>query len=243
MAIPQHQPDKIIGIFSGSLTIGAFTGLFAPYSEQTFTTGFNDTCLTRCVYRVDGGQSNDDNFGVEAGGLANSITASSFSRNNLAGIAVRNSDTSSAHTITFDIYCYAKQTQGSVEPIKTNQALSYASKYNYEKIFIEDIVPVTTSTSANVSVPIVHGLGYIPDTKTSIEYVSANVVSGSFTYDDGSVWPAAMSQIPDFNSGPVTHNAAYCSVGLTPTTATYTFAPDPNVELSLNLHYRIYLDD
>lgn len=243
LALPAHEPDKIIGIFTGSITIPAYTGLNPPYEEETFITGFGDTCLTRCVYQVDGGQKNDDNMGIEIAGIRNTVKGSSFSRNNLVGFAATNSDTLASHDLTYSIYCYAKSTQALVTPITTNQPLAYASKFNYEKIYLEDIRPVTTSTASNVSFTIFHDLNYIPDTKTSIEYTSANVVSGSFSYDLGSIWPASLSQTLDFTGSPIAHNGALCSVALTPTTATYTFAPDPNVELGLNVHYRIYLDD
>lgn len=244
MAVPQYDVDKIIGIFTGSLTVPA-PGLFSGYSEQTFITGFNDTCLTRCLYTVDGGSKNDDNFPSPIGTDRLAVQATSFSRNNLAGVGGFNSDFTGAvpHTVAFQLYCYAKKDQGKVSPIKTQQPLSYASKYNYEKIIIDRTTDISVTTGTPQTISVSHNLGRIPDTKTSIEYIS--VTGGAIGEDVGTIYPVSLLSNTENSTGPtIEHNGVKCAVAVNDTTVAYTLIGTiAAMTYNIRLHYRIYTDD
>ncbi len=246
MAVPQYDVDKIIGIFTGSFSTPA-PGLFVGYNEQTFNTDFNDTCLTRCLYQVDGGDKNDDNFPYPIGSNRFGVQATSFSRNNTAGVGAFNSDFSGAipHTVNFQLYCYAKSDQGKVNPIKTDQPLAYASRYNYEKIYIDEVQPMTVTTGSPQTFSVLHDLGYVPDTKTSIEYVSTTG-GGGVVEDTGTIYPAGLLANTEVNTtgSSLEHNGIKCSVEINTTSVTYRLSGTiTGMTYTVNIHYRIYLND
>jgi len=233
MAVPENSVDKIIGFFEGTVTAPDPGIASLNYTEVSFDTGFSDTCLTRCVFSKDSGVTwNDDN--MESRGSPN-LQVSSFSRSNTAGIALINvggGASSTAYTAQYKIFCYAKSDQGEVTPVETQQALAYSSNYNFEKIYLEGTVDLTTSTVGRVTTSVIHDLGYIPDTKVSLEYLSGT--------QNGSIWPIRAALFGDLIVFP---NQAPGYVRLTDTTMTITLDTTAAGAINTRLHYRIYLDD
>ena len=232
MAIPENKVDQIIGVFTGTLTAPDPGVASLNYTEVTFDTQINDTCLTRCLFSTDGGDTKNDDF--MSGQGSPRLDAASFSRDGLAGFAAINiggGSSSQAYTVNYEVYCYAKSDQGGVTPLNIPQTLAYQSSDNYEKVYIEGVEPITTSTSVTTSIPIFHGLGYVPDTKTSIEYLTGAQA--------GSIWPLTNST---FGSVGVYADQVRGYVEVTESSATIYMLPTSSA-LDLKLHYRIYLDD
>lgn len=244
MAVPQYKVDQILAVYSGSFTVPA-PGLFAGYAEQTFMTGFGDTCLTRCLYTVDGGAKNDDNFPSPIGSDRFAVQATSFSKSNTVGVKAFNRDYTggASHVISYEIYCYAKSNQGEIEPGTVSQTLAYASKYNYEKIVIDRIADLTVTTGSALSTVVVHNLGYIPDTKTSIEYISGT--GAAISEDTGSIYPIGLLPNTENSTGvTIEHNGVKCSVAINETDITYKLlGTTTSMVYTVKLHYRIYADD
>src|SRR6185503_5947877 len=222
MAVPAYDIDKIIGVFEGTLVSPDPGVNGSNYTEYTFPTTFNDTCLTRCVFSVDGGLTrNDDNMPVsytDGGPVVYPLSASSFSRNNVVGIGVANSYVvstsghSQAYTVQFKIYCYAKTNQGIITPLPIPSEISYRTPNNFEKIYQQGFPSVTTSTTIKITETFLYSLNYVPDTKASIEYTSGA--------RNGSIWPLSSALLGDLTlqPGQVTALAT-----ITPTSLTYTF--------------------
>lgn len=231
-AVPKYANDKIIGIFSGSMT-GSGTG----YDEEEITTGFGDTCLTRCLYSLNGGDLNDDGMGVP-GIQGITFTAASFSRTNTVGIAAQVMQAGA--TLDYSIYAYAKSNQGVVTPVSTNQKLSYASKFNYEKIAFDGIYQMVISSYGLHTYTFTHNLGYVPDTKCSLEYASES--GGGGVYPVGTITPLC-SRMP-YNYNDANKRIVTGTLMLTDTTAVFMlYGGKAGISLTLNIHYRIYHED
>lgn len=187
MAVPYDGIDNIIGAHTGSFFIAAPTGLPVNASDP-FTTGFNDSCLFQGIFSVDSGATWND-FGsmkpdlttpgepvfqtvtcqgwVDPTGVFTAYATNYYDNVHLIG---------TSYTIQYKVVFFAKDTQGLVTPIPTQQILAYQSAYNFQKIFSKgsfanDIIPT----------PITHNLGYVPKVR------AWGTATGSSVYPDNSL--------------------------------------------------------
>lgn len=197
MAVPNYEPDKIIGIKTGSFSVGAATLVTNPATAtDSFTTGFNDTCLFQGIYSLDSGTTWND-FGsyipdlstpgfpvlqtttcrgyITSSGVFTAVGLNWF---NLAtGI-------SSAKTIQYKVVFFTKIGQGKITPLPTNELLYFTTKYNYHKIFLQNSYLVSTTRYEVVT----HGLGYTPKVRAFFTpTTSTSGAEGVYTIPAGSL--------------------------------------------------------
>lgn len=170
MLIPDYTIDNIIGIHTGSFSISAPTssGVYTT-ATNSFSTGFGDTCLFQGVFSTDGGTTWND-FGAMKPNLTTAgepvlqtVTCYGYVESNGTFIAtglnyydnVHSSGT--AYTIQYKVAFLAKDNQGAVTPLATNEILQYDSAYNFQKVFSSG-----SYTNGSSSHTVTHNLGYVP---------------------------------------------------------------------------------
>lgn len=240
MAVPLNKVDQIIGIHSGSFSITAATAVSGPkFASDPFTTGFGDSCFFQGIFSVDGGASWND-FGVYRPVLTTPgqpvlQTVTCYGMVGPTGIFTASGvnwwdivhATSSAYTIQYKVAFIAKDTQGSITPISTNENLYYWSKYNFQKIFLSSSFSSTTGTT-----PITHNLNYVPKvraffspTSTANNADGVSVLAGSIVTLDNYQYAT--------NVYVNTTQASFTDVSTT---------VSPRTTRSGTMFYRIYLD-
>lgn len=241
MAFPRNPTDKILGVYTGTLSVAAPTaGQIVLYTEQTQPTGFGDSTLTEAIYSTDGGVTwNDDNMTTPNLSLATPIVqtldVTSFSdANGNIGIATANWYSATlgagvAYTIQYKIFALAKQNQGVLTPSITNYRLNYSSADNYLKINSQGISPQSLGIGINNTLTDTHNLGYVPTARAYIEYAST-----------GRTWPATRNQYPATGLG-TSNNPIQTSIRPDTSKVDYVMVNSGSAT-TFNLHYRSYLD-
>lgn len=240
MSIPDYLVDNIIGIHTGSFTVSAPTDLSSPTTAtDTFTTGFGDSCLFQGVFSTDSGSTWND-FGVMIPNLTTAgqpvlQTVTCYGWIDSSGILTANGvnyydyvhSTSQSYTIQYKVVFFAKDTQGSITPLSTNEILQYNSAYNYQKIDLKGSF-ANASTATTVS----HNLGYIPKVRSWIDLTTSTYAG----YGNVSV-PTNSISTPDL--WPQT----YPVIKISTSSAIFNPILDGNGNLAVgNIFYRIYLD-
>lgn len=238
MSVPAYKVDQIIGVKTGSFSVAAATAVSNfKTATDTFDTGFGDSCFFQGIFSTDGGLSWND-FGVYRPNLTTPAqpvfqTVSCFgyvtSTGVFTAVGINWWDlvhaTSSAYTIQYKVAFIAKDTQGAITPIKTNETFYYSSKYNYQKIF-------TNGSFANsgANTVVAHNLGYIPKIRVFINNTNSTLGSeGVFTVPANSMMTADWFYF-----------ATNIYSGLT--NATFTPVKDNIGTITGTVFYRIYLD-
>lgn len=240
MAMPKYATDKILGVYTGTLSIAAPTvGQQNLYTEVTIQTGFNDSVLTQAIYSTDNGVTwNDDNQSIPnlipASFALQTLDVTSFSGTNIVGLATENWYNSSSHTgtpytILYKIFALAKSNQGVLTPTATNYKLSYTSIDNYLKIVpgLDNSVSETIATSGTTTFNSPHNLGYVPTSRAYVEY------------SNGRIWPATRNQYPGTAFG-TNNNQIETSIQIDTTSTNYVMT-NTGATASFNLHYRTYV--
>lgn len=185
LAVPLNRVDQIIGIHSGAFTVNAPSAIdgFLTASDS-FVTGFGDSCNFQGIFSVDGGASWND-FGVYRPNLSTpgapvfqTVTCRGYitSLGLFVASAINWYDnvhaTSSSYTVNYKVAFLAKDTQGILTPIPTNEKLYWHSKYNFQKVSTSGSFANSGSNTA-----IAHGLGYVP--KVRAFFVTTNDTTGA----------------------------------------------------------------
>lgn len=230
MAVPDYRIDNIVGITSGSFSISAPTvSVQTTNASQSFTTGFSDTCLFQGIFSVDSGASWND-FGVYIPNLTTAgqpvlqtvtcqgwVTAGgTFTAYGTNWWDLVHSN-GTAYTIQYKVAFFARDDQGPITPIPTNEIIKYSSGYNFQKIFTNGSFANTSGTTT-----ITHNLGYVPN------------VRAWFTSNNSSPFPS---------NSLLSYDWAF-AVGSTAiiTSTTVTFPGISGIYGTGNTMYRIYLD-
>jgi hypothetical protein len=173
MAVPAYNTDKIIGITTGTIVTGVPTsGGFTSSATSTFTTGFADTCAFVGIYSVDSGttwqdfgahqiiatatpvfQTYDCNCYMLPSGVL-TVTGTSY-YNYVAG-------SGTSQTMLYKVALIAKNTQGLITPLATNELGQYSSAFNFQKIVQSGQLTYNLTNSVGNSQIILHNLGYVP---------------------------------------------------------------------------------
>lgn len=244
--VPKYNTDKVIGIFEGTLSVAAPTALQGNlYAEVLHDTGFNDTCLTQCVYSLDGGVTFDDDnmtiadLSTPGSPVFQTCDVTSFCRGSQVGIAADNwynsvTGNGTARTIQYRIYCLAKYNQGKLTPKATSETVYFNSTSNYLKIMNggDSAQAYTPLPAGDQTLSFIHNLGYVPNARAYMEYTSAN-----------EIWPVTINQYPGTGFG-TPHQLVPAEIHLDTTTMQIAMPSSirtgtPNIKV----HYRVYLDD
>lgn len=167
MAVPAYRIDNIIGIHTGSFAIAANGGT-STTASQSFTTGFGDTCLFQGVYSIDGGASWNDLGAMKpitSGSNPVLQTTTCYGYVSATGVftATALNFINTAYTVQYKVAFFAKDDQGLITPLPTNEVLQYSSKYNFQKIFESG-----SFSNGSSSTVIAHGLNYVPKVRVWI---------------------------------------------------------------------------
>lgn len=239
LAIPEYPTDKVLGVFTGTFSVGAPTALQGSnYTENAQNHGFGDTCLPQLIYST-GGAYNDQDMTVPrltgAFPVFQTLDVTAYTTSTQVVVAATNwydnvASAGFSWTISYKVFLLAKKNQGILTPLPTSQVLRYSSKENYQKIAIDDITPISIAGGGTGSTVIGHSVGVIPVTRAYLEYSSS-----------GNIWPTSPNHYP--NTGGVTfNNPLATTIKSTSTTVEYDFQNSSGSTVTANLHYRIYLD-
>lgn len=176
MLVPDYPLDQIIGIFTGTLSIPAPT-----LGGQTTTTtdvkpyGFGDSCYFQGIFTTNGGTTYND-FGAQTPNLATPTqpvlqTVDCQATSSPTGLTVTVINyydnvhgAGTAYTLSYKVFLLAKNTMAQpLNPLPTNQKLSFSSQYNFQRIAKKDTLHLTVAAGNTGSVSAIHGLGFIPD--------------------------------------------------------------------------------
>lgn len=232
LLVPDYPLDQIIGVTSGTLSVAAPSGFVNTTANANFAHGFGDSAYFQGIFTADGGTTWND-FGsmipitvagnpvfqtVGCSAICDTtnltITLTSYVTNFVTG-------TGSAATITYKVFLLAKNTMAQpVNPLPTNQILSFSSGFNFQQIAYKGSLSLAVSSGASGSVSFIHNLGYVPIVR-AFQFLSAS--------------PTVCRPIG-------TAFIADPQVELTNTTLTF-FADlgSSGSSLNTNIHYRIYL--
>ncbi len=240
MIIPDYKIDNIIGITTGSFAISAPTS--SPgytTATQTFNTGFNDTCLFQGIFSTDGVNWND--FGANQpnlstpgqpvlqtvtcyGGVGNNGVFTAYGLNYYDLVH----SVGTAYTIQYKVAFFAKDNQGAITPISTNEILQYDSSTNYQKIHSSGSFSNAAGTTT-----INHGLGYVPKVREWIIPTSNTLAAG------GTITiPANTLVTPDWFTG---YTNTGFATGIDTNNAYFTSINNGSA-ISATILYRIYWD-
>lgn len=231
MAVPNYRVDQIIGIHSGSFVVSAPTPGTSPTSaSDTFNTGFGDTCLLQGIFSVDSGATWND-FGAFKpdlttpaqpvlqtvtcqGGVTPAGVLTVFATNYYDNVH----SVGAAYTVQYKVVLLAKDTQGTITPLPTNEVLYYSSSFNYQKIFMSG----TFANDTGAPTTITHNLGYVPKVRA---WGTSTLNTAPFV--TGSVYSYDFFGTSNFN------------VEVNTTTATFDAITGFG---TVNISYRVYLD-
>lgn len=169
-----YEVDQIIGVFTGSMSVGAPTSGQGSLSvTHNIPHGFGDSAYFQGIFSVDGGSTWND-FGTQTpyfgGGLPTFQTAdcnASVDTTNASVTAISWYDytysRSQAYNFTYKIFMIAKNTMASpITPINITNNVSFSSRYNYQKIAAKGSANLSVAYGTTGSVTVSHSLGYIP---------------------------------------------------------------------------------
>lgn len=239
MAVPRYNTDKIIGVFTGSFAVAAPTAIQRTLlTEVSIPHGFGDTCLAQMVYSTDGVTYNDGDMQVPrltgAFPVLQTLEVAAYTTSTNVVVSSTNWYDSVAgagftYTIYYKVFCIAKKTQGTITPIPTGQILKYSSAQNYQKIAIDQVVPLTLALGSTTTQSIAHGLLSVPSTRAYVEYLTA-----------GKLWPVSRNQHVSTGLG-AANNPLVTDIKINATTIDYVFN-NSGGNVNINFHYRIYLE-
>jgi hypothetical protein len=235
MAVPAYDIDKIIGVTSGTINVAAPVAGAPDFGVKsataTFDTEFGDTCYPQGIFSYDGGVTWND-FGAmipdlttPANPVFQTVDCDASMIGGVLTVKVTNyrdavHATSTPRTVLYKVLFVAKKTQGSIEPLQTEEILYYSSQRNYRKIFLDSTVPFNLAgTSTGKSANVIHSLGYVPKVRAFYQESSG-----------------LLRMLP----------IKFYSIEPRVTTTDVTFYQDPYWDvfaINGDLHYRIYLDD
>lgn len=166
--------DKIIGILSGSISVAAPTaGQVVLTGTTTHDTGFGETCYFQGIFSVDGGTTWNDfaamtpNLSVPGMPVFQTQNCDCYMVGGVITVSADNyynfvSASSAAKTFLYKIALFAKNAQGTIQPLTIDETTFFDSRYNYHKIFVQDSISFNSSSGVTKSVTIPHSLGYVP---------------------------------------------------------------------------------
>jgi hypothetical protein len=165
VSVPPYPLDQVIGILTGSLSVGA-----SASATATKATGLPDRMYFEGLWSRDGGASwidmDGDYFsGVIAGSGIAVCTVSAVSYPDGTMQISANNGIASVQNISYKLALIARVDQGDITPLPIARTYHYRSRQNYMKIWKQNIVDV----AAGVTAPIVHGLTYVPNVKVWVE--------------------------------------------------------------------------
>lgn len=240
MIIPNYRIDNIIGIKTGSFGISAPSSISGyTTATQSFTTGFGDNCLFQGIFSTDGVNWND--FGAMQpnlstpgqpvldtvtcfGAVSNSGVFTAYGLNYYDNVH----SSGSSYTIQYKIAFFAKDNQGTITPLSTNEKLQYDSSTNYQKIYKSGSFSNGSSTTI-----IAHNLGYIPKVREWI-IPSSNTLGAGGTI----TIPANSLVTPDWFT---MYTATGFGTGIDSNNAYFTSISNGSA-ISATILYRIYWD-
>lgn len=241
MAVPAYKIDQIIGIHSGSFVVSAPALFGSTTAPDTFDTGFGDSCFFQGIFSTDGGSSWND-FGTYRPNLSTPAqpvfqTVTNYGMVSPTGIFTATAknwydfvhSSTSAYTIQYKVLFIAKDTQGLITPIPTNEILYYSSAYNYQKY-----LPPNSSSFSSTSgtTPITHGLGYVPKVRAWFAPTSTSNNVDGISIPAGSI--TTMDNYQDATNITVnTTQAIFTDVSTT---------VSPRTRINGTVFYRIYID-
>ena len=173
--LPKYGNDQIIGVFTNTLSLAAPTSA-GGYTSATDVRahGFGDSAYFEGIFTTDGGTT-WNTFGSQTPTLGapgpTFQTVDSFATVDITNVNVSifnsydySHSIGNAYTVTYKIYLIAKNTMAkAIKPIATSNKLLYASKYNYQKIFLKGTVALSVGAgTTGTSTLITHNLGYVP---------------------------------------------------------------------------------
>src|SRR5687767_5667474 len=115
-----YDTDKVIGVFEGSFTAAAMTGSQPEFTYDLQDTPFGDTCLTQCIYRIDGGEWHDDGIFHDEP----DIQVASLSRGSQVGVVAASIELTT-HTVEYKLVAFAKEGQGDIQPVAVGTPDAY----------------------------------------------------------------------------------------------------------------------
>ncbi len=236
ISVPRNNTDKIIGYFPGTLNVGASGSFTIAQATTTVDSTLGQSALPIGIYSVNGGSTwNDMGVSVPNGtALQTEECTASVSPTGIItvlGTNWYNTGTTGfgsgrgAITILFKILLLAKKDQGLITPpIITGDKQYHSSRYNYQKIFLDDVTSVTAAGSSTGQTPITHGLGYNPLVRTWINSSGTIRMNASYVLSGGTSFAATQVK--------------------TTTSDVIFYADNRNNPsgYSVNLIYRVYLD-
>lgn len=241
MAVPAYKIDQIIGIHSGSFVVTAPGVFSSTTASDPFTTGFGDSCFFQGIFSIDGGGSWND-FGTYRPNLTTPAqpvlqTVTCYGMVNPSGVFTATAknwydivhSSSSSYTVQYKVLFIAKETQGIITPIATNEILYYSSKHNYQKYLAANS---SSFTSTSGTTPITHNLGYVPKvrawfspTSTSNNADGISILAGSIVTMDNYQYAT--------NVTVNTTSAVFTDISTT---------VSPRTTINGTVYYRIYID-
>jgi hypothetical protein len=175
---PEYGLDQIIGVFTGTINIGAPTSGQGKLSiTDVRPHGFGDSCYFQGIFTTDGGVTYND-FGAQTPNLAapnpqfQSVDVEAMVDQTNVNVYITNyydnaHSTSQAYTVTYKIYLLAKNTMAlPITPIKTNQKLAYDSRFNFQKIKSQGTVSLAVISGSTGGITVIHNLGYLPKVRS-----------------------------------------------------------------------------
>jgi hypothetical protein len=179
LAVPQYKNDKIIGVLTGSISVaGAVSPAVSVVATASPDTGFGDWCLFAGVFSIDGGATwNDTGSQTPELSVPGAPVFDTFDCTvtcsptgvftvTCTNYVNPNTGSTSAKTALYKILLLAKKDQGTINPLPTNALpLYHSSKFNYQKIYLDDSGRFTTVAGNTGQLIVPHNLGYIPNVR------------------------------------------------------------------------------
>jgi len=166
--------DKLIGMFTGSISVAAPTSIqFILSGTATHDTGFNETCYYQGIFSIDSGTTWND-FGSMTPDLGTPgipvLQTQDCNCSMIGGVLTVQADnyynlatsSSSAKTFLYKVALFTKNTQGNIQSLPIDDTTSFDSRYNFQKIYAQDIIPFNMTSGVTKSFSISHNLGYVP---------------------------------------------------------------------------------
>lgn len=241
MAVPAYKIDQIIGIRTGSFIVSAPSAGGSTTASDTFTTGFGDSCFFQGIFSTDAGVSWND-FGTYRPNLTTPgqpvlQTVTCYGMVSPTGVFTATAKnwydnvhaSGSAYTVQYEVLFIAKDTQGIITPIVTNEILYYNSKYNYQKY-----LPANSSSFASTTgtTTIAHNLGYVPKVRAWFAPTSTSSNADGISIPAGSIVTMDNYQYAT-NVYANTTSAIFTDISTTVT---------PRTTKNGTVFYRIYID-
>lgn len=220
------QVDKVLDYFEGSFSIDDGTTVW-----ETISTATSETVLYQGIWSFDGSNWQDLNgYSVNDVGLGRAAAYGGQLKVHGANLS------GSSATFQYKIAVIAKDNQTSYDVKPTNQIISKDSQNNTEKIAVHGVLPITVSASSTVNETIAHGLGYVPNARCFVEFLT-NVTD---VYLGNAPFLRLMSD--DFGNAASNSNSTGVTTEATvdATNLYMSVTNNSGSTVTANLHYRIY---